>query len=291
MIHHPRAMILAAGFGTRLKPFSLHRPKPLFPVLDRPLILRLIDQLKGAGFGPVLVNCHHLKEQVIDLLGRKDSVFLQDESTELGTGGGMRLAMDFFGKEPVLVTNGDIFHTIDLARVYKEHCLSGAAATLVLHDYPRFNKVGLGKNGTITGFEGGEGRSYAFTGIHVLDPALLAAIPPGEFFNIIDCYRYHMDKGMTIRGHVVQDHFWSDMGTPEDYLDLHRVLLTEPSFKGESPFYFGEKLTMSNDCHYKSWVCLGSGVTIGRGCHLERVVVWDGAKISDGSQIKDTIVI
>jgi len=287
-----KAMILAAGFGTRLKPYSLLRPKPLFPVLDRPLILCLIAQLREAGFDAILVNCHHLREQINDLLGGQDGIYLQEELIELGTGGGMRMARDFFGAEPVLVTNGDIFHTIDLARVYKEHCTSGADATLVLHDCPRFNNVTVDDKLDITAFgDSGAGKKMAFTGIHVLDQNLLSVIAPGIFFNIIDCYRYWIERGKRIRGHIVHDHFWTDMGTLEDYLNLHRVLLTQKPFKGFSPFYYGSGVRIPDDLQSKDWLCVGSGARIGRQCSLSRVVVWNGARVPDCAILEDLIVV
>lgn len=287
-----KAMILAAGLGTRLQPYSLLRPKPLFPVLDRPLILRLIAQLREAGFDTILVNCHHLREQIVTLLGGQEGICLQEELIELGTGGGMRMARDFFGAEPVLVTNGDIFHTIDLARIYQEHCSSGADATLVLHDCARFNNVAVDDRLDITAFgDRGTGRKMAFTGIHVLDPNLLSMIAPGVFANIIDCYRYWIARGRRFRGHVVRGHFWTDMGTPADYLNLHRVLLTEQPFKGDSPFYYGSGVSTPSDLQSRDWLCVGAGAVIGRGCSLSRVVVWDGARVPDGAILQDMIVV
>ncbi len=285
-------MILAAGFGTRLKPYSLSRPKPLFPVLDRPLIFRHIAQLREAGFEYILVNCHHLREQIVTLLSGERDIFLQEELIELGTGGGMRMANGFFGKEPVLVINGDIFHTLDLAGIYKDHCRSGADATLVLHDYPRFANVDVDEQLNILSFgSDGNHRKLAFTGIHVLAPNLLNVIPPGIFYNIIDCYRYWIQRGGRIRGYQVQGHFWTDIGTPEDYLELHRVLLTEKPFKSLTPFYFGKGVRIPSDLQSEDWLCVGADAKIGRECSLRRVVVWDHASVPDGSVIEDSIVI
>lgn len=287
-----KAMILAAGFGTRLQPYSLQRPKPLFPVLDHPLLLTTIDRLQDAGFDQILVNCHYLMEQIVAQLADLSGVVVQKEAIELGTGGGMRMAQDFFGKDPVLVTNGDIFHTIDLTRLYETHLETGAAATLALHDFPRFNKVSLQSDMRILGFADEHGcRKFAFTGIHVLDPVLLSVIAPNRFSHIIDCYRYWIKKGARINGLVVRDHFWTDMGTPEDYLDLHKVLLTEKRFARQSSLYFGENASIADGCLFEDWACVGSGATIGTGCRLKRVVVWDGAHVPAGTDVTDGILI
>ena len=109
-----QAMILAAGFGTRLLPYTELRPKPLFPLLNKPLLLLTIERLQRAGFDHIVVNCHHLRDQIVDLLQDLRGVVVQQEDIILGTGGGLRLALNVFRNEPVLVTNGDIYHSVDL---------------------------------------------------------------------------------------------------------------------------------------------------------------------------------
>lgn len=221
------AMILAAGLGTRLLPHTLMRPKPLFPVLGRPLLLWLLDDLRRAGLTPVVVNAWHLREQVAALLAGEADVILQMEEEKLGTGGSIRLAQPHFGDQPVLVTNGDILHTIDYAWVYEQHRAAGNDATLVLHDYPRFNNVAMAADQLIVGFGDGDLKSHglAFTGIQVINPALLSLIPPRIFYNSIDWYRELIRQGRRVRALVVKDHFWLDMGTPEDYQRLQQTLL------------------------------------------------------------------
>jgi mannose-1-phosphate guanylyltransferase len=288
-----KAMILAAGLGTRLRPYSLLRPKPLFPVLGRPLLLHHLEMLRGAGFGPMVVNAHHLQEQISRCLAGEDGVTVQQEEQIMGTGGGLRLAAARLGREPVLVTNGDIYHTIDLAKVYAEHCTTGAAATLVLHDCPRFNKVTASEDGRILGFGGSQntleqGRLLAFTGIHVLDPAALHSIPPGVFADIIDYYRALIRRGREVRALIVRDHFWTDIGTPEDYLALHAHLLGKREPAGR--FLVDEQAELGRGLRLQDWAVIGRGARIGEGVSLSRVVVWDGAEIAAGRQLADTVV-
>jgi mannose-1-phosphate guanylyltransferase len=288
-----KAMILAAGLGTRLRPFTSVRPKPLFPVMDKPLLLHIISQLRTHGVEEVMVNCHHLKEQIVDLLADQDGVYLQQEEAILGTGGGLRKAMDFLGREPILVVNGDIYHTIDLGFIVKAHLQSGNDATLAVHDYPRFNNVQVTDRGRIKGFGGmskDRGRCLAFTGIHVIDPSLLAVIPQDSFYNIIDCYRHWIEKGATIAGLEVTGHYWSDIGTPVDYLQLHSSLLRESPFSAPTPFFVGQDVEMAEDMVLGDWAVIGSRATIGKGVSLRRVVVWDGAVVADGTDISDTIL-
>ncbi|MDA8165170.1 MAG: nucleotidyltransferase family protein [Desulfobacteraceae bacterium] len=287
-----KAMILAAGLGTRLRPHSLLRPKPLFPVLGRPLLLRHVDRLRAAGFGPMVVNAHHLREQIVTLLAGEPDIIVQEEETILGTGGGVRLAAPHFGGEPALVINGDIDHDLDLGWVYRQHCASEATATLVLHDCPRFNTVEVAPDGRILGF-GGPGpaagnRLLAFTGIQVLDPAILELVPPGVCASIIDCYRDVIRQGGRVQALVAKDHFWTDMGTPADYLALHEKLLTGG---GESsPFLVAEGAVLGEGVRLEGWAAIGAGARIGAGASLARVVVWDGAEVAPGERHADTII-
>ena len=288
-----KAMILAAGLGTRLRPYTLIRPKPLFPVLDQPLLIRLIAQLRDHGIEEILVNCCHLKDQIVALLNKEPGVFIQQEDKILGTGGGLRKAITFFGKEPVLIVNGDIFHTINLKQVISQHRESKSVATLVLHDFPRFNKVSVNSDGVITGFENmgqPETRHLAFTGIHIIDPSLLDIIPPDSFANIIDCYTKWIQKGVQITGLEVKGHFWSDMGTPEDYLALHSTLLQSDRFSAASSFFIGENVLAAEDVKFDDWVSIGSRASLGKDVFLKRVIVWDGIKVPDGTHISDAIL-
>ncbi len=286
-----KAMVLAAGLGTRLQPYTHQRPKPLFPVLNTPLLLRTVATLQAAGFQEVAVNCHHLGSQIEQALAGIDGVTVFYEADVLGTGGGLRNAMTWLGKDPVLVVNGDIYHNIDYSKVYESHLKSGSSVTLVLHDFPRFNKVKVNEQGAVLDFMSSEVASEvkAFTGIHVLDPKLLEVIPEGSFYDIISCYRHWIGKGMEIQSFEVRDHYWSDMGTPADYLDLHGTLLTDSRFAAPSPFCLADDQHLPG-VELHEWVAIGKGAVIGEGASLTRVVVWDGAVVAPGSQLVDTIV-
>lgn len=295
-----KAMVLAAGFGTRLRPYSLKRPKPLFPVLDTPLLTHTLSQLRRSGAEGIVVNAHHLREQIRAMLHGQGDVHVQMEDLELGTGGGLRLAQSHFGEAPFLAVNGDIVHDLDLAAAYRAHCVSGSDVTMVLHDCPRFNNVRVNGEGRIVGFAGpvGEGeRLLAFTGVQVINPAVLSLIPEGIFYNIIDCYTDLLTNGGTIQALVVSDHFWTDMGTPADYLQLHEDILLKgrlPGFSsshGASPFYLAKDVALGAGVSLQDWVAIGHGASIGEGASLTRVVVWDGAKVAPGSVATDSIIM
>ena len=294
-----KAMVLAAGFGTRLRPYTLKRPKPLFPVLDTPLLTHTLIQLRRSGAESIVVNAHHLREQIKVMLQGQRDVHVQMEALELGTGGGLRLAQSHFGAAPFLAVNGDIVHDLDLAAVYASHCASDADVTMVLHDCPRFNNVRVNGAGRVVGFFGpaGEGeRLLAFTGVQVINPAVLSLMPEGVFYNSIDCYADLLKRGGTVQALFVSGHFWTDMGTPADYLKLHEdILLKEllPGFFGENgdkPFYLAKDAVLEAGVSLQDWVSIGHGATIGKGVSLTRVVVWDGARVAPGSILADCII-
>ena len=295
-------MILAAGFGTRLLPFSKIRPKPLFPILGRPLITIIIERLRQYGFTSIIVNTHHLGDQICTLLHDEKDVLLQVEKTILGTGGGLRMALDAFAGEPVLVVNADLYHTLDYKLIYDKHVASQYQVSMVMHNYNRFNKVLVNKFGRIVSFSAGESalaptdELLAFTGVHVVNPEIITPLPLGRFSNIIDHYTEFIKKGGAIQSIKMDDPSWRDIGTPSDYLDLHRVLITENKEIDHlkpilsSNFYADDAVVLGKDVTMAGWGMIGSGAEIGDNSHLERVVIWDGAVVEEGSICKDTII-
>jgi mannose-1-phosphate guanylyltransferase len=299
-----KAMILAAGLGTRLLPYTLKRPKPLFPILNRPLLNLTISRIKLAGAQEVIVNAHHLRSQIKKALQTEADIILQEEEKVLGTGGGLRMALPRFGNDPVLVVNGDIYHSIDYSSVCHFHRTSGADATLVLHDYPRFNDVRVDNMLRITSFGSSAEstrnmeRTLAFTGIHVINPDILHTIPRDTTYCIIDCYRKLLQKGGSIMAYMAKNHFWTDMGTPTDYLKLHGDLLRHkvPVYDelveaaADAPFVGKQNAFIGKDVKLLDWVCIGKGARIGEGSTLQGVIVWEGAVVPAGSIIKEVII-
>lgn len=295
-----QAMILAAGYGTRLLPFTRHRPKPLFPVLNTPLLRLIIARLQAAGFDHIIVNCHHLGHQISTSLTDIKGVSIQKEDRILGTGGGLRRALSHLRDEPVLVTNGDIYHTIAFDALYQAHLQSDGVATLAVHDCPRFNSLVV-KNERLQGFSSDSGdAALAFTGVHVIDPRVLRPIAEDQQSCIIEHYRQLLKQHRTIAVKRVDDAgggaFWTDIGTPADYLRLHGGLLRgeipcwpELSEQIACPVLQDNRASVGAGLQCVDWACIGNAV-IGQNVSLSRCVVWDGAVIADNSSINDTIV-
>lgn len=224
-----KALILAAGFGTRLAPHTQTIPKALFPVAGIPVLNRMIENLKRAGCTGVAVNAHHLAHRIQSYLAENDfglPVTLSHEPEILGTGGAIRHLAHYWDNDPFMVVNADIVTDIDLAEVYRRHRMHGAQVTLVMHDRDPFNQVWVDGRNQIAGFERfcdpanhGRHRKMAFTGIHVMNAGIIRRIPDQGFSDIILVYRQMLDAGFPIHAHIVRDQYWQDMGSPARYRD------------------------------------------------------------------------
>jgi aminoglycoside/choline kinase family phosphotransferase/dTDP-glucose pyrophosphorylase len=221
-----KALILAAGFGTRLLPHTQRLPKALFPIAGRPLIDIIIDQLVLNGCAGIVINTHHLHEDIDCYIRSRYypiPVTTRFEERILGTGGAIKNVSDFLGDQPFLVINSDILCDINLKAVYEFHMSHPHPVTMVMHDYPAFNTVWLDDKGYVIGF-GPETKSHlsarsclAFTGIQVVDPKILAFIPENRFTSSIEIYGEMIRVGHKIAAFIPTGHYWRDIGSPESY--------------------------------------------------------------------------
>ena len=267
-----KALILAAGFGTRLSPHTQTVPKALFEVAGTPVLGRMIANLKRAGCSGVAVNTHHLADQIRAYLSAHDfglPVTLSHEPEILGTGGAVRQLAAFWNAEPFIVVNADILTDIDLAVVHARHCEQGARVTLVMHDRTPFNQVWVDERRRITGFarysdspKEGRHRKMAFTGIQVMDTDVLRYIPDDGFCDIISVYRQMIDDGLSILAHVVHGHYWQDMGTPERYRDAVADTMAPAAFRSAFPGRQTDTIDrrqLTGDGSDRSWYRLSAG--------------------------------
>lgn len=234
-----KAMIFAAGLGTRLRPLTNDRPKALVEIGGKPMLERVITKLAGAGFDDITINIHHFGEKIIEFLEKNNNfglnIHISDERDMLlDTGGGILKARQFLdGDEPFLVHNADILTDIDLNAMYQSHLNSGAMATLLVKDrltsryfvfdddYRLQGWINKSTGETRpTAFKHREGmRELAFGGIHVISPSIFEPLErhsQGEAkFSITPFY---VDECHThiINGYVQQRPYtWLDVGKPE----------------------------------------------------------------------------
>lgn len=284
-----KAMILAAGLGTRLRPLTLERPKPLMPVGNVPLIDRTIGYLKRFGVDRIAVNAHHLSDQVSAHLdgGRPFDIAVRvyEEPEILGTGGGLKNTEDFWDDEPFILINGDILTDMDLGPAIRAHRQGGHMATLLVHDCPPFNQILMSPEGELLEIAStrGPGR-VAFTGIHVLDPGLLDHIPAQGFSNIVDVYRELIRRGMPVRGHLVEEGYWHDIGTVESYLLANRHCL------GTRTVLKGEGCRVHESARFQEWAVLGPEAEVGARARIGRSVLWNHARAAPGAILFDCVV-
>ena len=225
-----KAIILSAGFGTRLLPYTRKMPKPLFSLGGKPILEILIENLIRAGCKDIMVNTHHLGEQIEDFVSHKDfgiPVRCCREPHILGTGGAVKNVEQFWEEAPFMVINSDISTDIDFKGVYDYHLLHPYPATLVLTDCAQFNSVSCDSDGFIEDFYTSPHqladrfnfpqKQYTFTGIQVVDRELLDFIPKEIFYNIIDAYISMMKSGRKIKSFFAGESYWQDIGTAERY--------------------------------------------------------------------------
>jgi mannose-1-phosphate guanylyltransferase len=284
-----KAMILAAGLGTRLRPLTDKKPKALMPVVNKPVLGRVIEFLKKNGINAVVVNAHHHYQQIIDYLdgGRPFGlqIDVRVEPEILGTGGGIKNTSDFWDNEPFIVINSDILTNINLGPAYEQHKNSGVLATLILHDFEPFNQIKIDDQGIITDISPHSRRGRrAFTGIHIMEPELLSHIPEGEFSDIIDCYRQLIRTGKSVRAYLNRGHHWRDMGTVSSYMEANRELLSE------EPFPTGPACHVDSTVKFEEWAVVGEKNRLEKDAVIRRSILWDQVRVKKGKRVIDSVV-
>ena len=297
-------MILAAGEGTRLLPLTRFRPKPLFPIYNVPLLGLTIDNLKRAGVKEIVINTHHLNQSIEtyiqEITPAGVNIHLSHEETLLGTGGAIKKVETFWNDSPFIVINGDIIHTIDISAAYQNHLESGNLTTLIVHNHPPFNRVEIDQDKTIVGIREqrvrtpvSTTRKLAFTGIHIISPQILEHIPRNRHLDIINLYLELIARGENIGGYPVEEHYWLDIGTPNDYHRIHRDIYNNSNdLKKAYSCHPTKKATDTTDTDVRldGYVSLGENTTIGKKCTIRNSILWDGVTINDNLTIEGCII-
>jgi aminoglycoside/choline kinase family phosphotransferase/GTP:adenosylcobinamide-phosphate guanylyltransferase len=267
-----KALILAAGLGTRLQPYTNYTPKPLFTLAGRPVLDVIIDQLQQAGCKAVIINTHHLHQDIEAFVAAQNyslPVSTRFEPEILGTGGAIKNVADFWDLEPFMVINADIVADIDLDHVYQAHCRSHPAATLVLCDNPAFNSVAVNQDKWIQGFRdrgqmSGQTteRLLTFTGIQVLEPRVLDYIPANTSYSSIDAFKKMLADNKKLQAYIAPNGKWQDIGTPERYRQTAYETILPRAFRrafGDLPGPKIEKRQLKGDGSERQWFRLKTG--------------------------------
>jgi NDP-sugar pyrophosphorylase family protein len=227
-----KAMILAAGVGSRLRPLTDGTPKALIDVGGAPMIEHVIRRLKSAGVTEVVVNLFHLGDQIVNFLASRGNfglrVAFSREVELLDTGGGLKNAAGFFDDgKPFLLHNVDVLSEIDLVGLHRIHQARQALATLAVQRRTSSRLLLFDHDGLLCGRETREGVEWApapvrgverlaFTGIHVIDPAIFARMTETGIFPITQAYLRLAGEGERIVACRVDGSYWQDIGSPEN---------------------------------------------------------------------------
>jgi mannose-1-phosphate guanylyltransferase len=232
-----KAMVLAAGLGTRLRPLTDTRPKALVEIGGRTLLEITLTRLRGVGVNQVIINVHHLADQLAEYLDAHHNfgmrVEVSREDVLLDTGGGLKKAGWFFledarrNDDPFLLHNVDVISTIDLGRLVEAHKSGQALTTLAVQRRDASRQLLFDEQLQLCGRRAGRDKdpeivrpssnleALAFSGIHVVSPRFLTLIFEQGVFSIIDVYLRLAGQGERIQGHRVDDAYWRDLGKPE----------------------------------------------------------------------------
>lgn len=225
-----KAMILAAGLGTRLRPLTNDRPKALVEINGRTLLEITLGRLRAAGITDVIVNTHHFADLVEQFLGSRDfgmRIAISHEPVLLDTGGGLKHAAWFFDDEPFVLHNVDVLTNIDLASMLRFHREQDALAVLATQDRATSRPLLFDRRCELCGRIVADGeremarpletelRPLAFDGIHILSPRIFDLLLEEGVFSIIPAYLRLAAAGESIRCYRADEFYWRDLGRPE----------------------------------------------------------------------------
>jgi mannose-1-phosphate guanylyltransferase len=298
-----RAMVLAAGLGTRLRPLTYEIPKPMVPVLDRPVMEHIVDLLERHGFSEVIANLHYFPETIREHFG--DRLEYRVEPELLGTAGGVRACADFFGEDAFIVISGDALTDIDLTALAARHRAAGGIATLAVKqvaDTREFGVVLHDRDGRVTGFQEKPGPDEALSnlgncGIYVFEPEIFDYFPERPFVDwATDVFPVLLENDVPFHIHEIGE-YWNDVGSLTELRrgtfdalcgELHLEIEGEElwpgvTVAGESPIH------ADTEIEGPAWI--GRDVRIGAGVRMMGpLVLGDGTGIGDRAQLRGSIV-
>jgi NDP-sugar pyrophosphorylase family protein len=291
-----RAIVLSAGYGTRLWPLTEDRTKPAIPILGKPLVGYVAEYLAGYGIDEIVVNLHHRPESVRRALGDGSrfgvKLYYVEEPVILGTSGALDNTREFFERETFVAVNGKIITDIDLKAALETHRKTNAIATLVLLPNTRRERFSVVKT------EGGHVKAFGgmpvdeapvplmFTGIQILKPRIFEYVPRGVFsHSTTDVYPQAIANGEVVAAHVASGK-WRELSTLQRYLDISVELLKE---EGKS-FVAGSQTVIAPSATITDSI-LWDDVEVGAGARVTRAILADDVKLKAGEIVENAVVV
>ncbi|MDQ6928510.1 MAG: sugar phosphate nucleotidyltransferase, partial [Actinomycetota bacterium] len=320
-----KAVIMAGGEGTRLRPLTSNQPKPLMPLVNRPMMEHIVRLLKQHGFDDIVVTVAFLPQTIRSYFGDGEEFGVRmvyaTEETPLGTAGSVGNAKDELD-ETFLVISGDVLTDIDLSALVQVHKDKGAMATIALKSMENpleFGIVITHDDGSIERFLEKPTWGQVFsdtvnTGIYVLEPGIFDHIPEGKSVDFSsDVFPQLLEEGKPLFGHVAEG-YWEDVGTLDAYVKAHQDVLdgkveldvpgfrvadgvwlgegaeVDPKAKVEGPVVIGDHCRVEAGAELREYTVLGANVIVRADAFLERSVVHDNAYISQGVRLRGSVV-
>jgi mannose-1-phosphate guanylyltransferase/phosphomannomutase len=321
-----KAMILAAGVGSRLHPLTRTLPKPLVPIVNRPVMEHIIALLRRHGFTDIIVNVYHLADQITDYFGDGSrfgvKITYSPEDRLWGDAGSVKRCEDFFGHETFLVVGGDDLADIDLTRFLEHHKRKKALASIALSlvdDPAEYGIVLVNEEGRITRFmEKPRGEvifsNTANTGIYLFEPEALELIPRGAFYLFGKTFfPLMLEQKRPIYGYLTAG-YWMDVGNLSMYLQAHidamsgRVRLDfpvperrkyqwiaetaviDPSATLEYPIVIGEGCRIEAGAKVREYTVLGQGCVVSSGAVVRESILWENAQVHENTRLVRCVV-
>ena len=308
-----KALVLAGGFGTRLRPLSCTRPKMLFPLANEVMLDWTLKNLASSGVDTIVLAVNYMAEALVRYFGPTKfdlGIIYSREDRPLGTGGPIKKAAELLvDGEPFLVLNGDVISDIDYGQLIEHHKRKGGLATIALIRVPdpsRYGAVELDGDDKVLRFvekpELGTAPSNLINaGIYVLDKEVLDYIPDGKVSTETEVFPQLAKEGKLF-GHEVRG-LWVDIGVPDAYLEANHLVLEKlnGSAVGEG-CVVDETATVLEPSSLGNGVLIGAHsiigpdtsisdhVQIGQGCRIERSIIFPGVTIGDYSSIRNAII-
>ncbi len=301
-----KALVWAAGFGTRLRPLSNILPKPLFPVVNIPMIDLIFKYLSSWGISDIGINTHYLRELLVPYLKNIHyiNLFITEEENILGTGGGTVKFKNFLKDDELFIVHtGDILSTINLYDAIKFHKEHNNIVTFILVDCKPINHVSILKDGTVVDIANNLGRkedksvrNLAGSAITVYSNEFLYRLPDREDYfeiNPVILDIIQKEPGRVMAYIPDKPYYWRDIGTVQSYWEAHRDIL-------ENKVYRVENITDNHICHSSSYVSndvtlegfsvTGKNVKISGMVKIKNSIIWDNVEISGCQNIENAIV-
>ncbi len=309
-----KALILVGGFGTRLRPLTCTRPKPLLPIANEPIICRMIRQLKVCGVTDIVLAVHYRADQLKSELGTgKDmgvSIHYSLEKEPLGTAGPIKLAESFLEDAPFFVLNSDIVSSLDYAKLKQSHLngtLTGTLALYTVSDPTRFGVVKVNEKNQITQFiekplKTRGTRHLINAGAYIFNPEILSYIPSGVPCSLErEIFPKLVDENQLI-GHLFKG-YWTDTGKPIDYLQANRLILQQENIEHRNntqgidqhvtiipPVVLGQNCVIKTKCKIGPFVSIGNNVSINEQTTVSESIILSNTKIGKQTTIEKTIL-